>query len=144
MRLRPGAQLARHVPSDAFKFTLHPGVDVFRRLPLGPACIALDFPAQGFQPGSKLRGLARLQHASLGQGFYVRKIDAQIVQNETLIEGKGLGELFELWVAPAAEAPAPELHPFFLPAGFASRFLRSAASMRKGSPRMLMNPSASF
>ena len=80
----------------------------------------------------------------LPQRFHVSQVDAQVVQNEPLVEGKGLGKVLELRVVPAAEAPAPELHPFFPGAGFASRFLRSAASIRSGKPRMLMKPAASF
>ena len=138
------AEFAGQGADSPLELRLDPGVDVLARLSLGPMGIALDASPDCLQAPRQPARFSGLEHTQPAQLLHAGKVDAQVVENEALVQRERFGEFLEERVAAAGEASSPKLHPALRAARFAFRAAFFAAARRSGKPRMLMNPSASF
>ena len=105
-----GAKFAGQGADSPFELRLDPGVDVLARLSLGPMGVALHASPYGLQAPRQPAPFSGLEHTQPAQLLNAGKVDAQVVENEALVQRKRFGEFLEEWIAAAGEASSPKFH----------------------------------
>src|SRR5579862_473970 len=143
----PGAKFSGRRANFPDQPRFHPGVNVFTGFASRPLGMTFHMTANLFQAANQASDFAGSQYSRPPQDSYVGLVDAKIVKNPALVEGKRLGIFLKEHVALVmSEAATPQLHFALLRARAAPRLNNCflAAASFTGSPRMLIKPSASF